>query len=341
MHHVLVWSVLLPVDKILGSLNNEAQERNASVTFHQIGSLRDLQETLKNTHAQILLADTRALTTDVWQFILSNDCIKWIHFPFAGVERPMQALHKLQDINKERLTDIKLTNRHGYGPEMLEYILTYVLYFERNVTSILEQQQRKEYNQLGSKSRLLSSCTIGLLGYGDIGRYVANVLKSSFGARIHAFRRSDAKDDHVDQLFNSTVEGQLQSFLSSGLDYVIGVLPSTQETRGMLNGDILQHCAVSKPIFMNLGRGDVIHENEIIKALDQGWIKHAVLDVYEVEPLPTTSPLWERKDVIATPHCSCNTTDFFSATATIFFNNFQKYVNNEALENVVSWDKGY
>jgi len=81
-------------------------------------------------------------------------------------------------------------------------------------------------------------------------------------------------------------------------DYIINVLPSTQDTIGLLNDNVLEHCKGKNAVFMNVGRGSVIRETDLINALEQKWISAAILDVFEKEPLPKESKLWSLPQVI-------------------------------------------
>lgn len=81
-------------------------------------------------------------------------------------------------------------------------------------------------------------------------------------------------------------------------DYIINVLPSTENTIGLLNGNVLEHCKDKNAVFINIGRGSIIRETDLINALEQKWISAAILDVFEIEPLPKESKLWSFPQVI-------------------------------------------
>lgn len=83
----------------------------------------------------------------------------------------------------------------------------------------------------------------------------------------------------------------------SSVDYIVNVLPHTSETAGMLSGDVLKICAEKRPVFINVGRGSIIDEASLLQALEKGWISAAILDVFPVEPLPTSSALWDHPKV--------------------------------------------
>ena len=142
-----------------------------------------------------------------------------------------------------------------------------------------------------------------ILGCGDIGHTIACHLKQ-FGGTVYGMvrqKRNPPSSDYIDQYFTFD---ELPDYLKKS-DYVCSVLPSTPGTRNLLTPDLLRNC--QNAVFMNLGRGDVIKEDTILKALDENWFKQAILDVFEVEPLPKESKLWGHERVTITPHYSGQT----------------------------------
>lgn len=117
-----------------------------------------------------------------------------------------------------------------------------------------------------------------------------------FGATIWGMTRNTPKEklSYVDEY--RTID-DLQDILKN-CDYIINILPSTQNTDGLLNGTVLQHCKAKNTVFINIGRGSVIREADLINALEQKWISAAILDVFEKEPLPKESKLWNFSQVI-------------------------------------------
>lgn len=133
------------------------------------------------------------------------------------------------------------------------------------------------------------------------------------------------------------IEVSLIEVLASS-DYVINTLPSTPETIGLLNGDILQ-ATRKMPVFINVGRGNIINENALLKALENNWLSHAVLDVFQKEPLPPESLLWNSDKVTITPHCAAISQP--RNVAKDFVCSYLRYKANIPLNNVVNWKNGY
>ena len=134
----------------------------------------------------------------------------------------------------------------------------------------------------------------------------------------------------------------LQEALQLG-DYIVSVLPSTPDTKGLLNDETLSVASKmnggKSPVFINVGRGDIITEQSIISSLDRGYISAAILDVFEIEPLPRSSPLWNKSNVIISPHVSGITQA--RDVPKIFLDNYERYIAGKDLKYVVDWDKGY
>lgn len=153
---------------------------------------------------------------------------------------------------------------------------------------------------------MLSGLTLGIVGYGDIGCECARVAKHGFNMRVLAVKRDPSKCNEkqrstADEIFPSDEQG-LNKLLSQS-DFVVNVMPSTPETEGFFN---MQKFSQMKPtgIFMNIGRGKSVVEEDLIKALEEKVIGGAYLDVYATEPFPADSPLWGFDNVYMTPHCA-------------------------------------
>ena len=149
--------------------------------------------------------------------------------------------------------------------------------------------------------RDLSELTIGILGFGQIGQEIGRCC-NSMRMTVNSIHRSvpSTKFPYVDKCFSVQ---DLPECLRR-CDYLCNVLPSTPSTKGLLSGDVLENCKEKKTVLINVGRGDVISNSSILKALENEWIGGAILDVCEEEPLPKDSPLWTHPQVTITPHVS-------------------------------------
>ena len=141
-----------------------------------------------------------------------------------------------------------------------------------------------------------------VVGTGDVGSHIARLF-SAVGATVHGVSRSGRGDASV---FATTSSVSELPRLVADADWLILTLPLTSETRGLVGRDVLSACRGA--VLMNAGRGAVVDEQMIPEALDKGWLSGAILDVFETEPLPKDSPLWDDKRVMISPHISGLTT---------------------------------
>ncbi|KZC05803.1 PREDICTED: glyoxylate/hydroxypyruvate reductase A-like [Dufourea novaeangliae] len=282
------------------------------------------------------LNDADILVTDCDLFVPYLDklqSLKWVQTTWAGVE----AL-------TPRLKDTKINyvvtrfSDGAFGLAMAEYVVAHIFNFERNQKQQYENQRNRQWRKDGkiSDHRLICDLSVGVLGLGNIGKSIAQQLKA-FGANVWGITRGQLKEklDYLDQ--HRTIE-----FLPEMLkqcDYIVNVLPSTPNTLGLLNGDMLQNCKDRGSVFINIGRGSVIKEADLLNALQQKWISGAILDVFEKEPLPKDSKLWTLPQVTISPHISGVTRS--QDVARFFAENYQKFAKGENLLNVINLKEGY
>eukprot|EP01060_Flectonema_neradi_P008609 TRINITY_DN16145_c0_g1_i1.p1 TRINITY_DN16145_c0_g1~~TRINITY_DN16145_c0_g1_i1.p1 ORF type:complete len:316 (+),score=56.80 TRINITY_DN16145_c0_g1_i1:310-1257(+) len=247
---------------------------------------------------------------------------KWFQSTYAGVDK-MQAVKR---------RDFILTRAKGvFGQLMAEYTLGYILNIERYIShsANCQRQHRWEETAHYRTCRSLSTLTLGIIGYGSIGEVVGKSAKGLNMKVIGLTRRHRDDPDTTTSL----------SYLLANSDYILNLLPETSNTIGYLTHDILQQSCKKKPVFINCGRGTVISESDILQSLDEGVLSHAVLDVFPVEPLPESSPLWSHPSVTLTPHIAALTT--VDDVTQLFITNLQRYLKGEELECVVDRDAGY
>jgi len=172
-------------------------------------------------------------------------------------------------------------------------------YFAKDLPRLMRQKGERKW--LNYDIEELRGKTLGLVGYGDIGHAVAK-LATVYGMRIVALRRHPflSKDDpYCDKAFGRD-KGSLNLLMAES-DYIVCSAPSTVETRGMVNAEAFEHVK-ENAVFINLGRGPVVDEVALTKALKTGKLKGAALDVFTEEPLPESSELWGLDNVLLSPH---------------------------------------
>ncbi|KAG6576274.1 Glyoxylate/hydroxypyruvate reductase A [Phytophthora cinnamomi] len=286
----------------------------------------------------VFLAPKENLPEDK-QHILGN--VKWVQATYAGVEMYLNLLPKGPNaLPVEQLPKFTLTRAGGMMPRiMAQYVLGYLTMIERKLLEAKEFQSQRDYARVEMISfRPAQSVTVGILGLGDIGQYTGKMLRSC-GYKVTGFKRHVSAQDVADLAECADhVTTSLEEVLANS-DYLVNLLPSTSATRYVLNETNLELCRERSPVFINIGRGDVISEKTLIDALNKGTLSRAVLDVFEQEPLPKESKLWEHPSVLLTPHVSGKV--FPEDVAVKFLDNFNRYLNGEPLAYEVDWTKGY
>ncbi len=248
----------------------------------------------------------------------------------AGVDHLFRDT-ELPDVAIARVVDPDLTNR------MSEYVILHALSIIRQTRRYREQQNHLQWID-DDWQPAASEVRVGVMGLGVLGSDAAQKLKH-IGFKVAGWSRSPKSIDGI-QCFSGDAE--LSSFLAR-TDILIVLLPLTEETRGIINRKLLKGLArdgrVAAPSLINAGRGNLQIETELLECLDDGTLHEAVLDVFQTEPLPVTSPLWTHPRVTITPH-NASVSDPV-AIANAIAAQIRRVEKGEALLNMVSRAKGY
>ena len=214
--------------------------------------------------------------------------------------------------------------------EIAEYCLAYVLRQQRNMPFHEGNQQKKEWAAVAPK--MTSETTIGVLGLGLIGGRTARTF-AMLGFRVLGWSRSAKEMEGVDCRYGAEALPQMLG----ECDYVAAILPSTTETRDLFDAEMLAHMKEGATL-INAGRGDLIVEEDLLAALDAGQVGHAVLDVFQTEPLPEDHRFWHHSRVTLTPHVS----GWHAGDALrVVGENYERLVEGRPLLNVVDRTAGY
>lgn len=247
----------------------------------------------------------------------------WLQSTYAGVD-------VLLDASCRR--DYLLTNVRGiFGPLMSEYVFGHLLSLTRQLPLYRKQQQQQQWQShpyQGLKGR-----TMLILGTGSIGQHIAQTARH-FGMKVLGISHSGRERAGFDQVYQLPA---LNKMLAQA-DVIVSVLPSTRETRHLFTAARFAHCKPGAILF-NVGRGSAIHEGDLLEALRGGKLATAVLDVFEQEPLPASSPLWHQPNLIITPHNSAYS--FPEDVAQIFVRNYIRFIDGQQLDGRIDFDKGY
>lgn len=330
-------AVLSKIAKLLPALEAEAKATGVPLTFLQLP--HDCADAgawpADAGSCTMLVADPPLLPAAVPLL----PALQWVQSTFAGVDGYFKALPAGAAAEgapaPPTFTFTRLTG--GFGPQMAEYVLGHTLALTRQHTATRQAQAQCKWDSASlAVFPELSSLTLGVLGAGTIGREVLRAAQAGFRMHTAAWVRQHKADlPEAEEQFTDLAE-----FLSH-CDVVVNLLPSTPDTVGVLDGAWPDVQGRPGPLFINAGRGDVMAEAQLEAALDSGRIRHAVLDVFPVEPLPAASPLWRRGDVTITPHVAA--VSFPSTVAQAFMRNYvaQRDQGLQSLPGQVDWAKRY
>ncbi len=287
------------------------------------------------SHLTRLLPEADILVTNATNFQESwldvSPRLKWIHTMSAGVDNFLPILAG---------KDILLTNSRGvHSINITEHVLAMMLSFERKMVHAIHAQQKAEWSIDYYNKHIpgeLYGKTVVIFGLGKIGARMAEVFKA-LGMNVLGVRKGDKKPNGVDRLYPIS---EMRDALGKA-DYVVVALPHTKETNKMFGE---QEFEAMKPsaFFVNIGRGKIVDEKAMIAALRDKRIAGAGLDVFEVEPLPTSSPLWKMENVTMTPHNAGLTPHYMDRVIKIFTENLKVFLDNrEDLPNIVDIARQY
>ncbi len=249
--------------------------------------------------------------------------LRWIQSIWAGVE---------QWLALPLPRRVLLTHMVGpYGSIISEYIFAYLLADLKQIDLYQSQQAEKHWQQ--HPPARLAGRRLGIAGMGAIGTEVARVARA-FGMEVWGLSRTGGPQVFANRMFRPE---QICEF-ASGLEYLVAVLPSTPTTRGLIDAEVFAALPPAA-LFINVGRGATVDEEALIRALQDGHLRGAVLDVFTQEPLPPTHPFWSLPNCVVTPHVSGLSIPEEMVAA--FLQNYRRYTCGQPLLGVVDRQRGY
>lgn len=273
--------------------------------------------------------------------------LHWVQFHFAGIDRYVN-----EPIIQK--ADLMVTTISGAAAsQMAEYVVSMLLALGRKLPALGASQKKSEW----PKDRFerfspfeLRGKTVGIVGYGSIGRQVAHLLQP-FGVTVLATKRNakqpldrdytvegqgDPQGNFVHRLYPSQALGSMLR----ECDFVVVTVPLTPQTRGLLNAEML---GVIKPgaYLVDVSRGEVVEHAALVDILKSGKLAGAALDVFPEEPLPAHSPLWQLPNTIITPHISGSSPHYNERAIDLFAENLHRYLGELPLYNLFDPQRGY
>ncbi len=253
--------------------------------------------------------------------------LKWIQLSSIGIDQaPVEYIQEKEII----LTN----NRGGYSIPIGEWIVLKILEIYKNSREFYENQKRKKW-KINTQLLELYGKTVGFVGTGTIAIEGAKRLQG-FGTNIYGLNTNGKKVEYFHQCFSME---EMDEFLSI-CDVVVLSIPYTEKTHHLMNEDKLEKmkdCSV----LINISRGSIIDEKALIQKIGEDKFMGVALDVFEEEPLPRESHLWDFQNVVITPHNSWISEMRNERRFEVTYENLKRYINKEELKNVLDLKKGY
>jgi phosphoglycerate dehydrogenase-like enzyme len=256
--------------------------------------------------------------------------LRWVHSRSAGLDRSL--FPELIE------SPVMLTNGTGvFSPSLGEFALAAILYFAKDFRRMIRNQMAGVWEAFDVLP--VAGYTVGIVGYGDIGRAVAARVRA-MGMKVLAVKRHVSPPGRVDTLVEEVFGPDRRIEMFTRCDYVVVTAPLTAETNGMIGEAEL---AAMKPtaVMINVGRGPVINERALVKALAEGRIKGAALDVFDEEPLPEGHAFYKMENVLLSPHCADHTPEWLNDAMHFFIAQYERFRKGEPLLNIVDKRLGY
>ncbi|MDC3413418.1 D-2-hydroxyacid dehydrogenase [Aquibacillus sp. 3ASR75-11] len=315
--------MILSSAKLNVSIQSKLRESYPEITFTFCKGMEEAQSYLDQ--AEVLITYGEDLNADL---VEKATHLKWIMVLSAGMDE--MPFHTIQ------AKGIMVTNVRGiHAIPMAEYAISMILQVSRNAKELHKHEQQHTWGRK-VPMREITGGTMTVVGTGAIGQEVARLSKA-FQMKTIGVSRSGKDQPHFDQMLTTD---HLSEAVEAA-DFIVSVLPSTKETRHLYT---YEHFEImpSHAIFLNMGRGDAVQSDVLLKALNNHEIGHAVLDVFEQEPLPPDHPFWEHDKVTVTPHLSGISPEYVPRAIHIFVQNLAKYVSGDNdLINRINLNRGY
>lgn len=273
--------------------------------------------------------------------------LRWVQFHFAGLDHV--ADHPLL-----RSEGVRITTLSGAAvTQMAEFALMAILSLGHQLLPVLEDQAAHQWTDNRFEKYVpveLRDSTVGIVGYGSIGREVARLCRA-FGAEVLAVKRDlmqldqeryaeEGQGDPTAELVNRIYPPEAVASMSGLCDFLVVTVPLTPETRGMIGAKVFKELKEGAFV-IDISRGGVVDHGAMIEALQSARLAGAALDVYPVEPLPDSSPLWEMPNVILSPHVAGASPRYYEKAADMFATNLRRYLADQPLLNLYDPDRGY
>lgn len=293
--------------------------------------------------AEIRLTDASQLSEDLsgaealflWDFFSTAvsqawsaaDSLEWIHVAAAGVDSLM--------FEELTASEVAVTNAQGFFDRPIaEFVLAAV--FARAKDFAASQRYKEQRRWVHRETLRVEGTRALVIGTGAIGREIARLL-GAVGLEVRGVGRT-AREQDAD--FGTVIASEELAEHAGWADHIVNAAPLTPQTENLIGAEVLKAMKPEAHL-INIGRGESVDEQALVRALEAGEIGFASLDVFETEPLPADSPLWEQDDVLISAHMSGDVVGWREALAEQFVDNALRWLEHRPLRNIVDKEKGY
>jgi phosphoglycerate dehydrogenase-like enzyme len=295
---------------------------DAAAIAESLGGFEAVQE------AEVLLV-ARARRETLAEVLAHAPRLRWVHARSAGIDHLVSPALLA--------APIVMTNGKGtFSASLAEFALAGILHFLKDIPRMQRAKAARRWEPYEPDA--LGGKTLGLVGYGDIGRAVAQRARAFDMTVLAVRRRATTEHDELGVRF-LVGPGALEDLMRAS-DAVVVATALTPETRGLVSAEAI---AALRPqaVLVNVARGAVLDEPALVEALRARRLRGAVLDVFSEEPLPPDHPLWALDNVLLSPHCADNVPGSLDSAMAAFLDNLARFRRGEPLRNRVDLARGY
>ena len=324
-----------PFDKLSSILKSLSDETKCNITPYYIEQ-NEIEEKLKEIKNLDMVTSDPKSASFIPKVLSHFKNLKWVHSMFAGVDKFLSQ----KEISENN--EITLTNARGaFAGPLAEYTILAMLYFNYNVPTYINCQENHKWTKL--TNTMLENRTLCIIGYGRNGLAIAKRAKCGFNMKIigivRLLRENVEGKEFTDELYGFD---KLNKDVIGKADFILATLPETKESRGLFDKKFFESMK-KDAVFINIGRGSAVIEQDLIDALNNNVIRGAVLDVCQHEPLDKDDKLYNlpKDKLFITNHCGDFTTDYIDQAYLLLIQNIKCFIKDGKLSTIVRKELGY
>ncbi|MCQ2819530.1 MAG: D-2-hydroxyacid dehydrogenase [archaeon] len=321
-------------DLLKNDLKKIDEETGCKITLYEI-EISELEEKLKTIPNVDMVCSQPGEAIYIPKVLEKFPNVTWVHSMFAGVDKYL----KVPELMDQRII---LTNARGaYAGPLAEYTMMAILYFNYNVPNYINLFDQKNWKRLTNE--MIENKTLLIIGYGQNGLAIGKKAKLGFDMKVigvvRTMRDNIEGKEYCDKLIGFN---ELNKDIISQADFILTTLPQTKESVNYFDKKFFESMKKTA-VFINIGRGSAVVEDDLIEALNNGTIRAAMLDVTQREPMPKDDKLYlvDKTKLLITTHSGDLTTDYVPQCYKVLYDNIKSYIKDGSLKTIVRKELGY